>query len=78
MKASIFIVEDEDSLGILLTYNLESAGFDAQLCTHGDEVEMFIDEKTSDLILLNWMLHGASGIEICSRLKQKNPPAIYP
>lgn len=69
MKASILIVEDEESLGILLTYNLEAEGFEIRLCTHGDQVEMFIEEKFPDLILLDWMLPGASGIEICRRLR---------
>lgn len=79
-KASILVVEDEDSLGILMTYNLEAEGFEVRLCTHGDEVEVFIDEKQPDLILLDWMLPGASGIEICRRLRTnkntRNVPII--
>lgn len=69
MTASILIVEDEDALGVLLTYNLEAAGYQTRLCTHGDEVGMFLTEQTPDLILLDWMLPGLSGIEICRNLR---------
>lgn len=69
MSASILIVEDEDALGILLNYNLENEGYQVRLCNDGDQVDMFIDEKRPDLILLDWMLPGVSGIEICRRLR---------
>lgn len=78
MKASILIVEDEDSLGILLTYNLENEGYAVRLCTHGDQVDMYIDEKQPDLILLDWMLPGISGIEICRRLRLRSETRNIP
>ena len=78
MKPAILIVEDEDSLGILLTYNLEAAGFAVRLCTRGDLVETFISEKQPDLILLDWMLPGASGIEICRRLRKNKQTQNIP
>lgn len=71
MSADILIVEDEDALGILLTYNLEKEGYKTRLCTHGDEVSMFVDEQLPDLILLDWMLPGTSGINICQNLRMK-------
>lgn len=69
MNASILIIEDEDALGVLLNYNLENEGYQVRLCTDGDQVDMYIDEKKPDLILLDWMLPGVSGIEICRRLR---------
>ncbi|MBL1240651.1 MAG: phosphate regulon transcriptional regulator PhoB [OCS116 cluster bacterium] len=78
MKASILIVEDEDSLGILLTYNLENEGYEVRLCTHGDQVDLFIDEKLPDLILLDWMLPGISGVEICRRLRLRSQTRNIP
>lgn len=78
MKASILIVEDEDSLGILLTYNLENEGYEVRLCTRGDQVDMYIAEKSPDLILLDWMLPGVSGIEICRQLRQKSDTRNIP
>lgn len=78
MKASILIVEDEDSLGILLSYNLENEGYEVRICTRGDEVDTFIAEKMPDLILLDWMLPGASGIDICRGLRLKPETAKIP
>lgn len=78
MKASILIVEDEDSLGILLTYNLENEGYEVRLCIHGDQVDLFIDEKLPDLILLDWMLPGISGVEICRRLRLRSQTRNIP
>ncbi|MGL1922639.1 MAG: phosphate regulon transcriptional regulator PhoB [Hyphomicrobiales bacterium] len=78
MKASILIVEDEDSLGVLLTYNLENEGYEVRLCTRGDEVDLFIAEKMPDLVLLDWMLPGVSGVEICRRLRLKSETRNLP
>ncbi len=80
MTVSILIVEDEPALATLLIYNLEAAGYKTRLCIHGDEVFTFIKEELPDLILLDWMLPGMSGIEICQNLRNqsstRNTPII--
>ena len=69
MNAKVLIVEDEEALALLLQYNLEAEGFRVSLAQRGDEAEVLISEDPPDLIILDWMLPGLSGIELCRRLR---------
>ncbi len=69
MNAKVLIVEDEEALALLLQYNLEAEGFRVSLASRGDEAEVAISEEPPDLIILDWMLPGLSGIELCRRLR---------
>jgi two-component system phosphate regulon response regulator PhoB len=71
MKPRVMIVEDEQALNLLLRYNLESEGFDVDIVDRGDEAETRIRENIPDLVILDWMLPGVSGIEICRRLRAR-------
>ena len=72
LQPNVLIVEDEPPLVELLSYNLEKAGFQAQIARDGDEALLAIEERRPDLVLLDWMLPYVSGIEICRRLR-RNP-----
>ena len=65
----IGLVEDEDALAELLRYNLESEGYKVDAYSRGDEAETGLRDTVPDLILLDWMLPGVSGIELCRRLR---------
>ena len=67
----IMVVEDEEPLGILLSYNLEAEGFDVEVVTRGDEAETRLQESVPDLLVLDWMLPSLSGIELCRRLRKR-------
>lgn len=69
MTPQVLIVEDEEPLRVLLRYNLEAEGYDVAAAAGGDEAETLIRENIPDLILLDWMLPGTSGIELCRRLR---------
>src|SRR2546427_5950325 len=69
MSARILIVEDEEPLALLLRYNLEAAGYTVDSAARGDEAELKLRETIPDLVVLDWMLPGLSGIEICRRLR---------
>lgn len=69
MNAKVLIVEDEEALALVLQYNLEAEGFRVGLARRGDEAEVAISEDPPDLIILDWMLPGLSGIELCRRLR---------
>jgi two-component system phosphate regulon response regulator PhoB len=71
MKPRVLIVEDEQALNLLLRYNLESEGFDVDIVERGDEAEMRVAEVSPDLVILDWMLPGVSGIEVCRRLRAR-------
>jgi two-component system phosphate regulon response regulator PhoB len=68
----ILVVEDESSLALLLVYNLESEGFLVEHVDRGDEAELRLAEAPPDLVILDWMLPGVSGLEICRRLRARD------
>jgi two-component system phosphate regulon response regulator PhoB len=78
MSARILIVEDEEPLTLLLRYNLEAAGYVVDTAARGDEAELKLREATPDLIVLDWMLPGLSGIELCRRLRANTATAQLP
>jgi two-component system, OmpR family, phosphate regulon response regulator PhoB len=71
VSASILIVEDEEPLQVLLSYNLEAEGYRPRTAASGEEVPLLITEERPDLIILDWMLPGISGIEVCRLLRAR-------
>lgn len=71
MTLRLMIVEDDEPLVELLRYNFEAAGYAVETIMHGDEAEARLKEAVPDLLILDWMLPGLSGIELCRRLRQK-------
>ncbi|MGB0087562.1 MAG: phosphate regulon transcriptional regulator PhoB [Rhodomicrobiaceae bacterium] len=67
MTAKILLVEDEEPLALLLRYNFEAEGFKVKVVHRGDEAEIAVFEDQPDLIVLDWMLPGLSGLELCRR-----------
>jgi two-component system phosphate regulon response regulator PhoB len=78
MPASILIVEDEADLRELVRYNLEAEGFRTVLAESGDEAVERIRDGVPDLIVLDWMLPGLSGIELCRRWRAREETAHTP
>ena len=70
-QPKVLLVEDEPAQREVLAYNLEAEGFDVARAETGDEALLLADEVGPDLILLDWMLPGVSGIEICRQLKSR-------
>ena len=75
MGANILIVEDEEPLTTLLRYNLEAEGYEVDAVARGDEADTRLRETAPDLIVLDWMLPGLSGIELCRRLRTGRRPS---
>ncbi len=71
MSARITVVEDEEALGVLLRYNLESQGYAVDVVMRGDEADIRLQEVVPDLLILDWMLPGLSGMELCRRLRMR-------
>ena len=78
MAARILIVEDEEPLTLLLRYNLEAEGFEVDSVARGDDAELHLRDHTPDLVLLDWMLPGLSGIELCRRLRTRRDTERVP
>jgi two-component system phosphate regulon response regulator PhoB len=78
MSAKVLIVEDEEPLTMLLRYNLEAEGYRVESAARGDEAELRLREDVPDLLVLDWMLPGLSGIELCRRLRMRQETAALP
>lgn len=78
MPATILVVEDEADLSVLMRYNLEAEGFRVLTAESGDEAAEILQETVPDLILLDWMLPGLSGIELCRRWRAREETARVP
>ena len=78
MTATVLVVEDEESIALLLQYNLEAEGFKVVSLDRGDDVEWTLSEETPDLIVLDWMLPGISGLEVCRRIRSNRETRNIP
>ena len=78
INAQILIVEDEAAQQAVLAYNLTSVGYETVQAVDGDKALQLIEEQLPDLILLDWMLPGTSGIEICRQLKVRKDTQAIP
>ncbi len=78
MATRILVVEDEDALCTLLEYNLEASGFTPTIVRDGDEALLRLREDEYDLAILDWMLPGTSGIEICRQLRARAETRALP
>ncbi|MEN9708197.1 MAG: phosphate regulon transcriptional regulatory protein PhoB [Pseudomonadota bacterium] len=74
----ILVVEDDPSLSELLAYNLEAEGYVVERAERGEEAELKLLESPPDLLVLDWMLPGVSGIEICRRLRARDETKSLP
>ena len=67
----VLVVEDEEALSQLLKYNLEKEGYRVAVAMDGEEAMVMADELKPDLVILDWMLPKAPGIEVCRRLRAR-------
>ncbi len=74
----VLVVEDESDLAVLLSYNLEAEGYVVESVERGDEAELRLAESPPDLVILDWMLPGVSGLEICRRLRARESTRTLP
>ena len=73
MAERILIVEDEEKLAGLLRDYLVQEGYEASVLHRGDEVEPRLREQPVDLVLLDLMLPGKSGLDVCKALRAAQP-----
>ncbi len=77
-KETILVIEDEEDIQELLRYNLERDGYGVVPCLSGEDGLRAIEVRRPDLILLDLMLPGLDGKEICRRLKREDATADIP
>ena len=76
MGERVLIVEDEAKLAGLLRDYLAQDGFEASVLHRGDEVEPWVSTHDVDLVLLDLMLPGKNGLEVCKALRASSGVAI--
>lgn len=74
----VLVVEDEPAQREILAYNLEAEGFRVTQAATGDEGLAALQEDPPDVLVLDWMLPGVSGIEICRRLRARPETRALP
>lgn len=74
----IFLLEDDEAIGIGLTYSLENEGYNVTLAKSVKEAKKIIDEKEFSLYILDLTLPDGSGYDVCKRIKAKGDlPVIF-
>ena len=78
MKETILIVEDEKDIVKMLDYNLKKEGYKTLVAHDGEDAFDAANTKYPDLILLDLMLPGLDGLEVCKTLKAERKTASIP
>jgi len=74
----LLLVEDDRALADLVTFHLERSGYDVIRTGDGEEALILVEEVKPDVVLLDWMIEGVSGIEVCRRLRRRSTTANVP
>ncbi len=74
----ILLIEDDPALVTLLVYHFEREGFVVAAAGEGEEALLMAREHVPDVVILDWMLLGLSGIEVCRRLRRAPETANVP
>ena len=78
MSATILIVDDEPAQLELLRYNLEKAGFTTAHADNGRAAIDLVEDMNPDLVVLDWMMPEASGIDVCRELRARSGTQFLP
>ena len=78
MAANVLVVEDEPAILELIAVNLEQAGFHVLRASEAETALRLIGEALPDLVLIDWMLPGLSGIELVRRLRREERTRALP
>ena len=74
----LLLVEDDRPIAELVKFHFSRAGYTVTITPDGEEAQILVDEIKPDLLILDWMVEGISGIELCRRLRRKPATANLP
>lgn len=74
----LLLVEDDEALAELLEFRFLKEGYQVRATPDGDDALMMAAEDVPDLVILDWMVEGTSGIEVCRRLRRDPATAGVP
>src|SRR5260370_33743592 len=75
---SVLVVDDDPDVCDLVTYRLEQSGFDVRRASDGDAALREVAKKVPDLVVLEVMLPGVSGLEVLERWRKDEATAAMP
>ncbi len=78
MATKILIVEDENDIAELIRYNVERAGYQTQIVRDGHQALQLLRREVPDLLVLDLMLPGMDGLEVCRRLRAEPATRALP
>ncbi len=74
----LLVVDDEDAILEFVSFNLRKEGYDVTIARDGDQALALADTNTFDLVILDIMLPGTDGFEVCRRLRAKGDvPVLF-
>ncbi|HBE80324.1 MAG TPA: DNA-binding response regulator [Firmicutes bacterium] len=68
----VLLAEDDRRLGKIIKHMLEKSGNQADWVMRGDEVADYLEASCYDVLILDWMMPGESGLDVCIHLRKKN------
>lgn len=74
----LLLVEDDPALAELLEFRFQSEGYAVRVTADGDDALLLASEDSPDLVILDWMIEGTSGIEVCRRLRRSDDTKHVP
>ena len=74
----LLLVEDDKAIAELLVWHFSRDGFRVQRTADGEEALLMAEEEVPDVVVLDWMIEGVSGIEVCRRLRRRAATANVP
>lgn len=77
-RVKMLLVEDDAALAELLVFHFKREDFEVVHTPDGEEALLLARENTPDIVLLDWMVEGISGIEVCRRLRRSPETANVP
>jgi two-component system phosphate regulon response regulator PhoB len=77
-KGKLLLVEDDKALAELLIWHFERQDFHVRRTADGEEALLLAEEETPDIVILDWMIEGISGLEVCRRLRRRPASANVP
>ena len=78
MPATVLVIEDEPAIQELIAYNLKQAGHQTLRADNAEQAIRLVQDALPDLVLLDWMLPGLSGIELARRLRADKRTKFIP
>jgi two-component system phosphate regulon response regulator PhoB len=77
-RGKLLLVEDDRALAELLIWHFARQDFEVSRTADGEEALLLAEEEAPDVVILDWMIEGISGLEVCRRLRRKPATANIP